>query len=100
PFRFITVVTDSITVNSAWFRAPSDLYCVPNQATAVVMRTAGVPEAQIKALGFPVNPIFAEPPAATLKPSGPDGMRKILYLINTGKKKAGKAVDRLLYLQR
>ena len=24
PFRFITVVTDSITVNSAWYRAPSD----------------------------------------------------------------------------
>ena len=26
PFRFITIVTDSITVNSTWFRAPSDLY--------------------------------------------------------------------------
>src|SRR5688572_5284079 len=24
PFRLITVVTDSITVNSVWFRAPSD----------------------------------------------------------------------------
>src|SRR5580692_3455801 len=55
PFRFITVVTDSITVNSAWFRAPSDLYCVPNEATGKVLKDAGVPTAQIKALGFPVS---------------------------------------------
>ena len=26
PFRFITVITDSISVNSAWFRAPSDYF--------------------------------------------------------------------------
>ena len=31
PFRFITVVTDSITVNSSWFRAPSDFFCVANE---------------------------------------------------------------------
>jgi processive 1,2-diacylglycerol beta-glucosyltransferase len=98
PFRFITIVTDSITVNSAWFRAPSDLYCVPNQATALVMRSAGVPDSQIKALGFPVSPIFAEPQASPLKTPGADDPRRILYLINTGKKKAGKAVDRLLDL--
>ena len=60
PFRFITVVTDSITVNSAWFRAPSDFFCVANEATAEVLRKGGVPEKQIKALGFPVNPAFAE----------------------------------------
>ena len=60
PFRFITVVTDSITVNSAWFRSPSDLYCVPNEATAGVLKTAGVPEARIKPLGFPVSHLFTE----------------------------------------
>ena len=43
PFRFITVVTDSITINSTWFRAPSDLYCVPNEATGKVLKDAGVP---------------------------------------------------------
>src|SRR5581483_11973361 len=48
PFRFITIVTDSITVNSTWYRAPSDLFCVPNEATADVMKAAGVPEAQIR----------------------------------------------------
>ena len=36
PFRFITVVTDSISVCSAWFRAPSDLFVVANEPTARV----------------------------------------------------------------
>src|SRR3954447_23511887 len=36
PFRFITVVTDSISVCSAWFRAPSDIFVVANEPTAKV----------------------------------------------------------------
>ena len=60
PFRFITVVTDSISINSAWFRAPSDFFCVANDATAEVLRKGGVPAKQIKTLGFPVNPAFAK----------------------------------------
>ena len=96
PFRFITIVTDSITVNSTWFRAPSDLYCVPNQPTAVVLRASGVAEAQIKPLGFPVSPRFMEAPAVSLTAPGPGAPRKILYVINHGRKQAGKAIDRLL----
>ena len=37
PFRFITVVTDSISVCSAWYRAPSDLFVVANEPTAKVL---------------------------------------------------------------
>ena len=97
PFRLITVVTDSITVNSAWFRAPSDYFCVANEATAEVLRAGGVTEKQIKTLGFPVNPAFANPPAELQPPVGREP-RRVLYIINTGKKKAGKAIDRLLEL--
>jgi processive 1,2-diacylglycerol beta-glucosyltransferase len=96
PFRFITVVTDSITINSTWFRAPSDLYCVSNDATAKVLKNAGVPEAQIKALGFPVSHLFTETPKTPLNTPVAGEERRILYIINTGKKKAGKAIDRLL----
>ena len=96
PFRFITIVTDSITINSTWFRAPSDLYCVPNDATAKVLKNAGVPEAQIKALGFPVSHLFTEKPRLPVNPPVAGEQRRILYIINTGKKKAGKAIDRLL----
>jgi hypothetical protein len=34
PFPLITVVTDSISVCSAWFRAPSDIFVVANEPTA------------------------------------------------------------------
>jgi UDP-N-acetylglucosamine:LPS N-acetylglucosamine transferase len=100
PFRFITVVTDSISVNSSWFRAPSDWYCVPNEATAQVLRRNGVPPEKIRAFGFPVNPVFAEKqdnPAEAPREGGPI---KILYIINTGKKKTGKALERLLEMPR
>ncbi|MGB7747315.1 MAG: PHP domain-containing protein [Verrucomicrobiia bacterium] len=97
PFRLVTVVTDSITVNSAWFRAPSDYFCVANDATAEVLRKDGVTEKQIKTLGFPVSPAFANPPAELPLPIGHEP-RRVLYIINTGRKKAGKAIDRLLEL--
>src|SRR5215472_5186272 len=63
PFRFITIITDSISVNSAWYKAASDYFRVANEETAEVLRQGGVAAKQIKTLGFPVNPIFANPPA-------------------------------------
>jgi UDP-N-acetylglucosamine:LPS N-acetylglucosamine transferase/predicted metal-dependent phosphoesterase TrpH len=98
PFRFITVVTDSITVNSSWFRAPSDFFCVANDETAEVLKKGGVEEKQIKVLGFPVSPLFAENPDDLPAPVGKEP-RRVLYVINTGKKKAGKAIDRLLEIE-
>jgi processive 1,2-diacylglycerol beta-glucosyltransferase len=98
PFRFITVVTDSITINAAWYRAPSDFFCVANEATAEVLKKNGVPAKQIKALGFPVSPVFANSTLPELPLPVGDEPRRVLYLINTGKKKAGKAIDRLIDL--
>jgi UDP-N-acetylglucosamine:LPS N-acetylglucosamine transferase/predicted metal-dependent phosphoesterase TrpH len=98
PFKLITVVTDSITINSAWFRAPSDYFCVANDASADVLIKNGVAEKNIQTLGFPVNPIFADNPEALAPPLGNEP-RRVLYIINTGRKKAGKAVDRLLALE-
>ncbi|HEY1173301.1 MAG TPA: glycosyltransferase [Verrucomicrobiae bacterium] len=97
-FRFITVVTDSISVNAAWFRAPSDLYFVPNDETAEVMIAAGVDSERIKSMGFPVSHLFAELQKEVLDRPEAAKLRRILYLINTGKKKSGKALDRLLEL--
>jgi UDP-N-acetylglucosamine:LPS N-acetylglucosamine transferase len=96
PFRFITVVTDSISVNSSWFRAPSDWYCVANEVTAEVLRKNGVAAEKIKAFGFPVNPFFAEKHQEAVPAPEAGGPIKVLYIINTGKKKSGKAIDRLL----
>ncbi len=95
-FRFVTVVTDSITVNATWYRAPCDWFCVANDATAEVMRRGGVDPSQIRVLGFPVSRLFNEPLATPVTAPKPGELKRVLYLINTGKKKAGKAIDRLL----
>ena len=96
PFRFITIVTDSISVCSAWYRAPSDLFVVANEPTAKVLDDAGILRHRVKALGFPVSPIFAREQPAPLAPPRRGERRKVLYVINTGKAKAGKSLERLL----
>jgi len=98
PFRFVTIITDSISISSAWFRAPSDFYCVPNQASAEVLLAANVPARQVKVLGFPVSPVFAND-VIELSPPAKGEPRRVLYIINTGKKKSGKAIDRLLEIE-
>jgi UDP-N-acetylglucosamine:LPS N-acetylglucosamine transferase len=96
PFRLITVVTDSISVNSAWVGAPNDWWIVPNAATAQVLITTGVPGDRIQPLGFPVSHRFAEPVDNAITPPEPGLPRRILYLINSGKRKSGKVLERLL----
>lgn len=96
PFRLITVVTDSITVNSVWYRAESDYYCVANDLTAAVLKSGGVAAKRIKVLGFPVSPLFAEAglPAVAVPRTAADA--RLLYIINSGKRKAEKLIDQLL----
>jgi len=96
PFRFITVVTDSISVCSAWYRAPSDLFVVANEPTANVLAEAGIPKHRLKTLGFPVSPLFAQERPIALPAPAHDERRKVLYVINTGKAKTGKSLERLL----
>src|SRR5262249_11791580 len=88
-FALLTVVTDSISVCSAWFTAPSDLFIVPNEPTANVLLAAGIPEEKVKALGFPVSPLFVEARSSPLPAPGRGQPFKILFVINTGKAKAG-----------
>jgi UDP-N-acetylglucosamine:LPS N-acetylglucosamine transferase len=97
PFRFVTVVTDSISVCSAWYRAPSDLFIVANEPTAEVLLEGGVPRQRIKVMGFPVSPAFQNQPVRLEAPRAGE-RAKVLYVINTGRAKAGKSLDRLLEL--
>jgi processive 1,2-diacylglycerol beta-glucosyltransferase len=93
-FSQITVITDSITVNSIWYRCVSDYFLVSNEDTANVLRTAGVPEQQLRIFGFPVTYRFAEIPDNRYR-NGENGPRRILYLINSRKKEAPALVRRL-----
>lgn len=82
PPTLITVVTDSLSVNRAWHRAPSDWYVAPNEATAAVLARQGVPAARILALGFPVDARLATP----ARPPGP--RPSVLLMLNPGRRDA------------
>jgi processive 1,2-diacylglycerol beta-glucosyltransferase len=81
PFKLHTLVTDSITVNSLWYRAGSDDWLVPNEDTAAVLRTAGVPAHLIHATGFPVPLIFAGPAPERPEPGAGEPLR-VLAMVN------------------
>ncbi len=92
----IVVVTDSITVNSIWYRCSTDHFLVANNQTAQVMRVAGVPPEKIKTLGFPVSPKFAA--LNCIPKAEPDSALRILYMINAGKAIAPELTRRLAEL--
>lgn len=96
PFRLVTVVTDARSINSVWYRKPSDLYVVCDTSTREILQHAGVPAESIRAMGFPVSPRFGLPVAEPPRPPRPGQPFRVLYVINTGKKKIGKGIDRLL----
>jgi UDP-N-acetylglucosamine:LPS N-acetylglucosamine transferase len=98
PFRFITVVTDSISANTIWWRSPSDLWIVPNEATAQVLRKGGVPADKVLPLGFPVSPRFAELAHVETAPPTGNLLRRVLFIINHNRKKASRTVEELLEL--
>ena len=98
-FLKVMVVTDSISINSVWYRCTADFFCVPNEDTAEVMRRAGVPAEKLRVLGFPVSPKYADGGLPTRPdPTGPDG-RRVLYMINAGRQAAAETVRRLLEIR-
>lgn len=92
PFAFHTVVTDSISINGAWYRAPSDSYIVANEETAQILARAGVEKSLIRPLGFPVSPLFALERPARVQPIHP----RILYMVNASPTEAPAIIKALL----
>jgi processive 1,2-diacylglycerol beta-glucosyltransferase len=94
PFPQITVVTDSITVNSVWYRCATDYFIVANDDTAAVLRAGGVTDDRIRIFGFPVTHRFAEMNDRRSE-TGNNEPHRVLYMINSGKKEAPALVRRL-----
>jgi len=84
-----TVVTDALTINSLWFRAPSAGWFVTDGDSAELLAQAGVPRDRVEVTGFPVAPEFADR-AAELAPPDPAHSpdRRVLYMINSGRSRA------------
>lgn len=56
----ITVVTDSIEINAAWRKAPTDFWLVTDTRTRETVIRQGLPETRVIETGFPVNPHFTD----------------------------------------
>ncbi len=67
----VTIITDSVGVNTAWHRCLSDAFVVADPETADLLRSRGVPSPLIHALGFPVARAFAVNPPAPLADGPP-----------------------------
>lgn len=55
---FTTIVTDSGSINSAWFRCRSDAFLVADDETRELLVSNGVPDDTVHAFGFPLDPGF------------------------------------------
>jgi 1,2-diacylglycerol 3-beta-galactosyltransferase len=63
---FITVITDLVSIHTAWV-APGVTVCVtPTQAARDYAIAAGLPSKRVRLLGMPIDPAFAVEPTTTL----------------------------------
>jgi processive 1,2-diacylglycerol beta-glucosyltransferase len=93
-YPICTVITDSITINSIWYRCESDVYIVPNELSRRVLLDAGVDAARTRVLGFPVLPKFWN---SRVDRPLPDVSRpRVLFMVNAGRDLAPEIVRRLL----
>jgi processive 1,2-diacylglycerol beta-glucosyltransferase len=88
-FTFIALVTDD---DSTWAGVGADFFAVTGETAARELTDAGVPKKKIRIFGFPVQFSLAEEKTKPAPSAGP----RILYLINSARKKAPKLLDRLL----
>ncbi len=97
-FVLISLVTDAVVKDSPWPRTSSDFYAVANETAAQVLASAGVPEKKIEVFGFPVQFRAGRQREKEIAPPelAAGGRPRILYLINSARKKAPKLIDRLL----
>jgi processive 1,2-diacylglycerol beta-glucosyltransferase len=95
--KSVVVVTDSITINAAWYSSAADYFLVANEQSAAVLRSAGVAPGKIKTFGFPVSPKFADFTQKRQLPSSNSGCR-VLYMIHAATRGAPALVEALARL--
>ena len=98
PFTYVTVVKDSLTINSIWWRCSSDFFLVPNEPTARCLEHGGVAYEKIRVTGFPVPVAFSETlPERALPPAA--GRWQVLYMVNSAQDTAPDIVRELLGIE-
>jgi processive 1,2-diacylglycerol beta-glucosyltransferase len=97
-FTLISLATEPAVENSPWPRAPGDFFAVANHSVARTLAEAGIAPEKIEVFGFPIQMRLTDQPEkmTPLPDLAAKGRPRILYLINTARKKAPKVLDRLL----
>ncbi len=91
------IVTDSISINSLWWRAACNGWFLPNEDSADVLRRAGVEADRLHVCGFPVADFFARHEGTLLPPDLTVGAApRILYIVHSGTRHADETARRLL----
>ena len=72
-----TVVTDSIEINAAWRKAPTDFWLVTDPHTRAGLLAQGLPAGRVIDTGFPVDPAFVR--LAPIPADDPAQPFRILY---------------------
>lgn len=91
------VVTDSISINSLWWRGGADGWFVPNEESADVMRRAGVDGRRLHVTGFPVPDVFDRQSDVLAPPDLAGGaVPRVLYIVNSRTPEAAAIARRLL----
>jgi len=94
---YFNIVTDSISINSLWWRAPCASWFVPNEDSAEAMRRGGVASDRVEVCGFPVARYFSEHTGEIQPPDLAAGAApRVLYMINSGTRDAAEIARRLL----
>jgi processive 1,2-diacylglycerol beta-glucosyltransferase len=95
PCKIVVVITDSITINAAWYRCAADYFVVANEQSASVLRAAGVAAEKIKVFGFPVSPKFADSAGLNRVLPRSNSERRVLYMIHAATRGAPELAQRL-----
>jgi processive 1,2-diacylglycerol beta-glucosyltransferase len=91
------IVTDSISINSLWWRAACAGWFLPNLDSADVMRRAGIDPQFLHPVGFPVTSFFSVHAHEFQPPSlGGGATPRVLYIINSGTRNALETATKLL----
>jgi processive 1,2-diacylglycerol beta-glucosyltransferase len=93
------IVTDSISINSLWWRPACAGWFLPNEDSAEVLRRAGVSDDRLHVNGFPVANFFSEYEGTICAPDfAAAAAPRVLYIINSGTHHA-ESTARLLFAE-
>jgi processive 1,2-diacylglycerol beta-glucosyltransferase len=93
--KSVVVVTDSITINAAWYGCAADYFLVANERSASVLRAVGIAPEKIKVFGFPVSPKFSDYAGSNRVLPSNNSERRVLYMIHAATRRAPELVRRL-----